>query len=171
KAKVAETSAVAGFEKSGHWFLNTPFGRGYDDAVLSAVTTLRFLAEQGQPLSALVDSLPRTWSSPTLGVECPDDVKYNVVAEIACQYEDDFKNQRPIAGHKITKRIAVNGIRFVFDDSSWGLVRASSNKPSLVVVAEARSSQDQMYEIIEDIQRRLAATGKIGAWDQQLPER
>jgi phosphomannomutase / phosphoglucomutase len=171
KAKVAETNAMAGFEKSGHWFLNAPFGRGYDDAVLSSVYVLRFLSEAGQSLSSLVDALPRTWSSPTLGVDCPDNVKYDVVADMARQYQADFKEHRKIAGHTIKSLIDVNGIRFVLDDSSWGLVRASSNKPSLVVVAEARSSEDELYEIVEHIQSRLAASGKIGEWDQQLPAR
>src|SRR5262249_9130760 len=72
KSKVAESNAVAGFEKSGHWFFNHPFGRGYDDALLSAAYVLRFLCRKNQPLSSLVDSLPQTWQSPTLGAFCPD---------------------------------------------------------------------------------------------------
>ncbi len=169
KAKVAESGALAGFEKSGHWFFNRPFGRGYDDALLSAALLLRFLSQSPQDLAALVDALPVTWQSPTLGVFCPDDQKYQVVEEVARQYRKECRQGHSIAGHAIKELIEVNGIRFVLDDDSWGLVRASSNKPSLVVVGEARSSAAELRPIIEDIQRRLAATGKVGEYDQQLP--
>lgn len=171
KAKVAESNAIAGFEKSGHWFLNTPFGRGYDDALLSAAYLLRFLTESGQPLSQLVEALPRTWQSPTLGVFCPDQVKYEVVEEVTRQYERDREERAAIAGAHIQDIVTTNGVRFVLEDGSWGLVRASSNKPSLVVVAESRTSENQMYDIVQHIQARLAATGRVGEYDQQMPAR
>lgn len=171
KAKVAETKALAGFEKSGHWFLNDPIGRGYDDAVLSAVQLLRMLADKNVMLSDLVDSLPKTWQSPTLGPYCPDDVKYSVVEDIKNQYEQDLRDGRLIGGKKIRELITVNGVRFRLEDDSWGLIRASSNKPSLVVVVESRTSRDQMYDIYEDIHGRLARTGQIGDYDQQMPPR
>ncbi|MGE5582832.1 MAG: phosphomannomutase/phosphoglucomutase [Bacillota bacterium] len=171
KAKVAEANAIAGFEKSGHWFFNAPFGRGYDDAVVSSVNLLKMLDAADQPLSGLVDNLPKTWQSPTLGAYCPDDQKYGVVEKVTAQYQADFKAGKVIAGRRIKELLTVNGVRFVFEDSSWGLVRASSNKPSLVVVAEARSSEDQLYDIIEEIQARLAATGQVGEYDQQMPAR
>lgn len=171
KAKVAETKAIAGFEKSGHWFLNDPFGRGYDDALLSAAYLLRSLTAGREKLSTLVDALPRTWQSPTLGVYCADDAKYNVVDGVLKQYEQDHAKGAPIAGSKIADILKINGVRFTLADGGWGLVRASSNKPSLVVVAESRTSSDQMYDIIEHIQARLAATGKVGEYDQQLPPR
>jgi phosphomannomutase / phosphoglucomutase len=171
KAKVAEADALAGFEKSGHWFFNRPFGKGYDDALASTLYLLRLLSESPQSLSQLVDSLPRSWQSPTLGVECPDNVKYDVSDAMLRQYEEAFAQQKPIAGSRIKDIIKVNGVRFVLEDDSWGLVRASSNKPALVVVAEARSSVDQLYSIVEDIQAKLAATGKVGEYDQQMPQR
>lgn len=171
KAKVAESGAFAGFEKSGHWFLNRPFGRGYDDAMLGALCLLRFLAENRQPLSALVDALPKTWQSPTMGPECPDEVKYDVVEDVTRQYVADQKAGTRIGGYAIADIITVNGVRFVLEDKSWGLVRASSNTPSLVVVAEARTSHEQLYDIVEHIQARLAATEKIGEYDQQMPPR
>ena len=67
KSKVAETHALAGFEKSGHWFFNDPLGRGYDDALVSTANLLRMLVDTGVSLSSLVDALPKTWQSPTLG--------------------------------------------------------------------------------------------------------
>jgi phosphomannomutase/phosphoglucomutase len=65
----------------------------------------------------------------------------------------------------------VNGVRFVLEDGSWGLVRASSNKPSLVLVAESRTSRDQMYDVMDHIQFRLTETGQVGEYDQQMPPR
>ena len=171
KAKVAETDAFAGFEKSGHWFLNRPFGRGYDDALLSAAYLVRYVAESGQPLSELVAALPRTWQSPTLGPYCADDIKYDVVESVTRQYQEDQRSGARIAGRAIKETITVNGVRFVLDNDSWGLVRASSNKPQLVMVAESRESEDQLYEIVDHIRARLAATGRVGAYDQEMPER
>ena len=170
KSKVAEIGAVAGFEKSGHWFLNRPLGRGYDDALLSCVRLLQMLEESGEKLSALVDKLPVTYQSPTLGVFCPDDVKYQVVEKVAAQYARDRETGEAIGGSRIKSLITINGVRFVLEDDGWGLVRASSNKPSLVVVAESLRSKKQLREIVEHIQKRLAETGQVGEYDQQMPD-
>jgi len=171
KAKVAECGSAAGFEKSGHWFFGPPFGRGYDDGVLSATYVLRFLAESDRPLSSLVDALPQTWQSPTLGVYCADNIKYQVVEQVTQAYTRDRNEKTRIGKFAVRDLVTVNGVRFVLEDGSWGLVRASSNKPSLVVVAESRTSRDQMYDVMDHIQSRLAATGKVGEYDQQMPPR
>lgn len=171
KAKVAETNALAGFEKSGHWFLNRPLGRGYDDAVLSSAHLLRMLIASGKTLSALVDALPKTWQSPTLGVYCADDVKYKLIDDVTAMYEQDHKSGTRIAGQPIKELITVNGIRFQLADDSWGLVRASSNKPALTVVAESRTSRDQLYDIVDQLKARLAGTGRVGEYDQEMPPR
>lgn len=171
KAKVAKEGALAGFEKSGHWFFNPPLGRGYDDGVVSAANLLRVVDEAGRPLSAMLDELPRTWQSPTLGPRCGDGDKYAVVDSMLRRYREDMESGATIGGCRIKDLIDVNGVRFVLEDDSWGLIRASSNKPSLVVVAEARSSEDQLYEIVAQIQKRLAETGKVGPYDQEMPPR
>ncbi len=122
-------------------------------------------------LSALVDSLPMMRQSPTLGPYCADDAKYAVVEDIAKQYERDRAEEKSIGGRPIKEIITVNGVRFRLEDDSWGLVRASSNKPALAVVAESRTSRDQLYDIVEDIQGRLAGTGQVGEYDQAMPPR
>ncbi len=171
KKKVAETNAIAGFEKSGHWFLNKPYGRGYDDALLSSTTLLKFLSETDTPLSQIIDNLPKTWQSPTIGVFCSDEEKYDVVKLMTEQFTNEYNNKNSIVGLSIKEIITVNGIRFVLENDSWGLIRASSNKPSLVLVAESRGSEDELYAIMEYIQKRINATGKTGEYDQQMPSR
>lgn len=171
KAKVRETGAIAGFEKSGHWFFSSPLGRGYDDAARSAAILLRMLDGSDLPLSRQIDDLPKTWQSPTIGVACPDDEKYDVVDQVTDQYRRDQEDRTLIAGRRIKDLITVNGVRFVLEDESWGLIRASSNKPSLVLVAESMVSRDQLYAIMEHIQSRLNAGGRVGEYDQQMPKR
>ena len=168
KAKVAETNAIAGFEKSGHWFLNKPYGRAYDDAIVSSIHLLLMLDESQETLAEMVDALPRTWQSPTLSPDCADDVKYDVVDQATAEYEADMTAGTTIAGQHIKELITVNGVRFVLDDNSWGLVRASSNRPSLVLVAESRSSEDELHDIMEHIQARVGKTGRVGKYDQQM---
>jgi len=171
KAKVAELNALAGFEKSGHWFFNEPYGHGYDDAMVSSIHLLRMLDAMGKPLAALVDELPKTFQSPTLGCYCGDDVKYKVVDDVTALYQADQDKGVKIAGLAIKDIVTVNGVRFVLEGDSWGLIRASSNKPSLVIVAESRGTEDTLYDIVEHIQARLAETGKVGEYDQSLPPR
>ena len=171
KAKVAEENAIAGFEKSGHWFFNEPYGRIYDDAIVSSIQVLKMLDDSDQSLSQLIADLPKTWQSPTMGPYCADDEKYGVVDRIAELYKKDKEAGTTIGGKRIIDLITVNGIRFVLEDQSWGLVRASSNGPQLVVVAEARSSEGLLYDIADHIEQRLAATGKTGEYDQRMPPR
>jgi phosphomannomutase / phosphoglucomutase len=171
KSKVAEVNAIAGFEKSGHWFLNAPYGRAYDDAIVSSVQLLKMLDESDKPLSQMVDDLSKTYQSPTLSPYCADDVKYGLTDEISAQYQADMDAGKTIAGKKIANLVTVNGLRFILENKSWGLVRASSNKPCLVVVAESRESEDELYDIVEAIQARLEKTGKVGEYDQGMPPR
>ena len=171
KAKVAEENAIAGFEKSGHWFFNAPYGRGYDDAIQASIHLLCMLDRAPAPLSELVDRLPKSWQSPTIGALCPDQAKYDVVDRVTELYRADQAAGAPIGGRAIRRLITVNGVRFVFDDGSWGLVRASSNKPSLVLVAEARGDEAQLHDIMDHIQARLQTFDEVGDYDQAMPPR
>ena len=99
---------------------------------------------------------------------CKDDEKYNVVDEIVKQITEIKNKKIKIDSQEIKDILTVNGIRFSFEDGSWGLIRASSNKPSLVVVTESPSSEERKKKIFDFINGLLQKTGKIGEYDQKI---
>ena len=169
KRKVNKEKALAGFEKSGHFFFNKPLGLGYDDAIMSAIQVCKLL-DQNLPkkISNLLNELPITYQSPTMAPHCNDSEKYKVIDIITNKFKELFKKKIKIAGKVIIEILTVNGIRFTLEDGSWGLVRASSNKPSLVVVIESVESVNDIKVIFTFINKLLKATGKIGQYDQKI---
>ncbi len=171
KRRTKELGALAGFEKSGHFFLQPPVGRGYDDGILAALSVLRMLDNApDQTLADMRRALPFTYSSPTMSPKCADDLKYGVVEDIKNQYLALKEQGATILGQQIADIITVNGVRVVLEDGTWGLVRASSNKPSLVVVVESPVSRDNLTGMFADIEARLAARPEVGEFDQKLEE-
>ena len=89
KRRTNELGALAGFEKSGHFFFNTPFGRGYDDGLISAIAVCEMLDRApGKSMADLKDSLPKTWSSPTMSPHCADETKYGVVDAVVKTFRE-----------------------------------------------------------------------------------
>jgi phosphomannomutase / phosphoglucomutase len=168
KRRTSELGAVAGFEKSGHYFFNPPIGRGYDDSIVAAIAVLEMLDRAGKRISTLVADLPKTWSTPTMAPFCPDERKYDVVDMVTRNYMRMFERGETILGLKIARVVTVNGIRVTLEDGTWGLVRASSNKPSLVVVCESPVSEAQMRAMFVDVDTRLSAFPEIGEYDQKI---
>ncbi|MDE1939931.1 MAG: phosphomannomutase/phosphoglucomutase [Alphaproteobacteria bacterium] len=169
KRRTAELKAVAGFEKSGHYFFNPPVGRGYDDAIIAAIAILEMLDRAGgKKMSQLEATLPKTWSSPTMAPYCADDAKYNVVAAITKEYEDLKAQGQKVLGQNIASIVTVNGVRVTLEDGTWCLVRASSNKPSLVVVVESPTSEANMRAIFADLDGRLSKHKDVGEYDQKI---
>ena len=168
KRKVNIEKAIAGFEKSGHFFFNKPLGYGYDDGINSAIQVCHLLDNQNKKISEIVKELPNTYQSPTMAPFCKDEEKYLVVEEMINKVKEIQDNKTKVDGQEIKEMLTVNGIRFSFDDGSWGLIRASSNKPSLVVVTESPTSKDRMKRIFEFIDNLLQRTGKIGEYDQKI---
>ncbi len=99
---------------------------------------------------------------------CKDEEKYLVVEDLVKKIENLKKNKTEIDGQIIIDILTVNGVRFSFEDGSWGLIRASSNKPSLVIVTESPSSDQRKKKIFEFIDGLLKETGKIGKYDQKI---
>ena len=126
------------------------------------------LDNDNRKISEIMDELPKTFQSPTMAPFCKDNEKYEVVNQLVKEIENIKNNKTKIDQQEITEIITVNGVRFSFNDGSWGLIRASSNKPSLVVVTESPTSDERKKKIFEFIDKLLQKTGKIGEYDQKI---
>ncbi len=168
KRKVNSEKALAGFEKSGHFFFNQPLGYGYDDGINSAIQVCHLLEKQNKKISEMIKEIPKTFQSPTMAPFCEDQEKYKVVENLIKEIEKIKIQKIKIDNQEIKDVLTVNGVRFSFADGSWGLIRASSNKPSLVVVTESPTSNDRKIKIFKFIDKLLQDTGKIGDYDQKI---
>ena len=168
KSKVNLENALAGFEKSGHFFFNQPLGYGYDDGINSAIQVCHLLENQNKKMSEIIKELPNTYQSPTMAPFCKDEEKYTVVEDLVKQVQEFHDKKIKIDNQEIKEVLTVNGVRFSFKDGSWGLIRASSNKPSLVVVTESPTSDERKKKIFDFIDGLLQKTGKIGEYDQKI---
>ena len=119
-------------------------------------------------MSKIISELPNTYQSPTMAPFCKDNEKYQLVDNIVKKIKEIKENKTKIDGQEIDEILTINGIRFTFKDGSWGLVRASSNKPSLVIVTESPTSNERKEKIFNFIDNLLQKTGKIGEYDQKI---
>ncbi len=169
KRKSHEMGALAGFEKSGHFFFNAPIGRGYDDGLVAAIALLQMLDRApDMKLSDMRKSLPKTWQSPTMSPHCADETKYGVVAKVVKAFEDRAKEGGAIIGQKIRDVVTVNGVRITAEDGTWGLIRASSNKPELVVVIESPTSEENMKKMFAEMDAVLRQHPEVGEYNQKI---
>ena len=160
-----KTGALVGFEKSGHFFFQPPLGRGYDDGIVAGRAVLDMLDRNpAQTMADMRRALPVSFSSPTMSPACTDEQKYGIVDQIA----EAYKARTEILGRKVREVLTVNGVRFTLEDGAWGLVRASSNTPNLVIVVESPNSAEDMKAIFRDIQTELAKHPEVGAFDQEV---
>ena len=125
KAKMKQEHAELAGEMSGHMFFADRY-RGYDDALYSACRLIEIVAKSGQPLSAQLAGIPKMVSTPEIRVDCPDDVKFDLVQRVARHFKGKYKT------------IDVDGVRVIFPEG-WGLLRASNTQPVLVMRFEATS--------------------------------
>lgn len=170
KRKTAELKALAGFEKSGHFFLSGDLGRGYDCGLTAAAAILAMLDRNpDRKLSDLRKALPVAYTSLTMSPHCGDEVKYGVVEGVVQEYQALAAAGGTILGRQIKDVITVNGVRVALDDGSWVLVRASSNKPEIVVVVESTQSADDMRALFhQEVKPRLARRPEVGAYNQEV---
>jgi len=168
KRKVNSEKALAGFEKSGHFFFNKPLGYGYDDGINSSIHICHLLNSENKMISEIVNDLPNTFQSPTMAPFCKDELKYKVVEDLVEEIKKIKEKKIKIDNQTITEILTINGVRFSFEDGSWGLIRASSNKPSLVIVTESPTSDMRKKNIFYFIDSLLKKTGKIGEYDQKI---
>ncbi len=141
----AEKADLAG-EMSGHMFFSDRY-LGYDDAIYAACRLLEILAATGKTIPELLSGVPKTCSTPEIRVDCPDEIKFDVVAKVT-----DYFRQRE-------KVIDIDGVRVLFDDG-WGLVRASNTQPALVLRFEAMSEErlNELRHLVESVLANIVET-------------
>ena len=164
-----EQKALVGFEKSGHYFFQPPLGRGYDDGLVAALAVCDMLDRASdKSMADLKRALPKTYQSPTMSPHCDDEAKYGIVDQVVAQYEAADKAGEKIAGQSIRDLVTVNGVRVTLEDGTWGLVRASSNKPELVIVVESPVSDENKIAMFRDIEARLGKFSEVGEYNQKI---
>jgi phosphomannomutase/phosphoglucomutase len=141
KAKLAQEKAAMAGEMSGHIFFVDEF-YGFDDAAFAALKFLEYLSTQNQTLSQLISETPYYVSTPTIQVKATDEDKYNIVDQLT----KEFKKE----GFRV---VDINGAR-VYTQDGWGLVRASSNTPTLVLRFESKT-QKGLERIKEIFKKKL----------------
>lgn len=140
KDKMKAEQALLGGEMSGHIFFADRYF-GYDDAIYASCRLLEILSQTEKRIPELFSDLPQTFSTPEIRVDCPDEIKFNLVEKV----RDSFRQEYPI--------VDVDGVRILFPDG-WGLVRASNTQPVLVLRFEARSPE-RLKEIRNLVENRL----------------
>jgi len=169
KRRVKEIGALAGFEKSGHYFMAQPIGRGYDCGMRVAVEICKLMDRNpDMKMSDLRRALPQTWATPTMSPYCPDTEKYDVLARLVDKLQALAAAGGTLAGRPIAEVVTVNGSRAIVDHGAWGLVRASSNTPNLVVVCESSTSEAEMRAIFADLDAIIRTEPAVGAYDQTI---
>ncbi|MCI5097180.1 MAG: phosphomannomutase/phosphoglucomutase [Rhodobacteraceae bacterium] len=169
KRRVKEIGALAGFEKSGHYFLAEPVGRGYDCGMRVAVEICKLMDRNpDMKMSDLRKALPKTWSTPTMSPYCADTEKYDVLERLVQKLVAKADAGDSFAGRAIKDVVTVNGARVILDNGSWGLVRASSNTPNLVVVCESSDSEAEMRAIFAEIDAVIRTEELVGDYDQTI---
>lgn len=168
KRRTTDLDALAGFEKSGHFFFRPPIGLGYDDGLIAAKAILEMLDRNpDKSMADLKGELGTAFTSLTMSPHCADEVKYGVIDRIVEEYKGLLGTE--ILGRKVVDVNTVNGARVTLEDGSWVLARASSNKPEFAVVVESMRSEEDMIALFrEEVKPRLAKYPEIGAYNQEI---
>jgi phosphomannomutase / phosphoglucomutase len=154
KAKLQEEKAALAGEMSGHVFFVENY-YGFDDGIYAALRFVEYVSARREPLSKIMEGTPNYLSTPAINVKCADEVKYQVVEKLVADLKRDFD-----------RVIDINGARVVFDDG-WGLVRASSNLPELVLRFEAKTPE-RLVEIKSTFRRYLERYPEIDRhWENE----
>ena len=119
-------------------------------------------------MADLKNALPKTWSSPTMSPHCADEQKYGVADAVVKHFQSEQKKGGKVAGQPIRDLVTVNGVRVTVEDGTWGLVRASSNKPELVVVVESPVSEARMRDMFTAVDTVLRTHPEVGEYNQKI---
>jgi phosphomannomutase/phosphoglucomutase len=146
KTRMKKEGALLAGEMSGHLFFADRFF-GYDDAIYAAIRLIEIVAESGKPLSQLLADVPRTFATPELRVDCPDDRKFAVVERVL----EHFKKTHQV--------LDIDGARIGFGEGAWGLCRASNTQPVLVLRFEA-STEARLAAIRAEVEAVVAQASR-----------
>jgi phosphomannomutase/phosphoglucomutase len=119
-------------------------------------------------MADLRKALPKTWGSPTMSPHCDDEKKYGVADAVVKYFQDAKAEGGKVAGQAIRDLVTVNGVRVTVEDGTWGLVRASSNKPELVVVVESPVSEARMRDMFKAVDAVLRQHSEVGEYNQTI---
>jgi phosphomannomutase/phosphoglucomutase len=149
--------------------LAEPIGRGYDCGMCVAVEICKLMDRNpDKSMSDLRRALPQTWATPTMSPYCSDTEKYDTLARLVDKLAAMSEAGKKIAGRAIKEIVTVNGARVILDNGAWGLVRASSNTPNLVVVCESPESEAEMRAVFADIDAVIRTEPSVGEYDQTI---
>ncbi|HBW37299.1 phosphomannomutase/phosphoglucomutase [Desulfosporosinus sp. BICA1-9] len=143
KSKMHEEKAELAGERSGHIFIGGDEFYSFDDAILAGAKLVEYLSKVNRPIADILMEAPQYITSPEIKVHCSDTLKYGLVESIVKEFKDEY-------GDKV---IDINGARVMFDDG-WGLIRASSNLPELVLIFEAKTWK-QLLKIRQIFKEKL----------------
>lgn len=157
KSKLHETGAELAGERSGHIFISGDDWYGFDDAAFVAAKLLEYLSHQDESISEIIETFPHYVTSPEIKAHCGDDVKYGIVDEITQKLKAAYPG----------RVCDINGARVKFP-TGWGLIRASSNLPELVLIFEA-DTKENMLAIREIFKSYTRAYPEISdKWDNDV---
>jgi len=158
KQLMRETGALLAGEMSGHLFFADRYF-GYDDAIYASARLVEIMMREGSSLTDLLEGLPPTFATPEIRLDCPDDQKFNIVAQLGQFLSSEAHPPFPLPLQKI---ITIDGLRLVFDQG-WALVRASNTQPALVLRFEASSPEalEQIRRWVEQIIKKVEVEVKV----------
>lgn len=157
KSKMHETKADLAGERSGHIFVGGDDYYGFDDAIFTAAKLVEYLSHEKKPITEILSSFPQYITSPEIKAHCPDHIKYDIVDRLIADFKKEY-------GQRVND---INGARVLFDNG-WGLVRASSNLPELVLIFEGKTEQD-MVNIRDTFKRKLDTYPEINShWENDI---
>jgi len=153
----------ADYWKTGHSYMKR---RTHELGALAVCDMLD--RNPGKSMADLKNALPKTWGSPTMSPYCADETKYSIVDEIVAHFEQAKQKGEKVAGQNIGELVTVNGVRVTVEDGTWALVRASSNKPELVVVVESPVSEARMRDMFKAVDAVIRTHKDVGEYNQTI---
>ena len=154
KSKLKKEKSILAGEMSGHIFFADRFF-GYDDAVYASLRTLDIVIREGVSIKGLLSDLPKTYSTPEIRKECPEERKFEIVDDVVDYFKNLDISELPV-GLTIKSLLTIDGVRVLFN-KGWALLRASNTQPVLVLRFEAETEQDlnAIMGFIYDVLNRI----------------